>query len=1081
MGGVLVRDQEGVAMSDDYVARFTALGEQPVGLEAAVDQGWLARGIDANKVQSSLDVVFSFVDAARTGTNITEVTVTGVVRAMFDEGGESRRFRAELSDAGAEPGERTGGRDVDGVRDGPVVGDVRGRREMGDLLDRRDLTDLLSSNDLDDLLGHINPLDPSDPLDPPLDFGEIDFGPLDDFMKSGCVRDVMAGLLKLGGIMASVPRARSKKGAVITELIPHAAIVGQPLTIRGSGFGDPKGKDDEVYIDNQHAPHTSWSSTEIIVTVPSGVSGDVCVSVLENVVLDSSAAGDAVVMAVEVGSTMTGCFGISKVGERLASGTAALIAPHAECGLRNHLWVGAPAIDTFVINGSSMAARIHPQDRIELTWATRFADTVRLQAVLVSGQAPANALVPNAQVDLSDTRQLGPPTTRLVWEVDYVLTATNAAGSRQSTVRATGVFGFAMAFLGAGTRSIFHAGALEYLPTAATTAPRAVSSTGLGALGALSAATTYSNPAPLIASWSTINAAPVAAPAQNGRAYYVINSLISVDTTVAQAFASYQQGMYTRLLGAVDVSLNEAMLGYADAPAVGDIAIAITDDETILENKLIEGLREAGMWVAGNVIGPALEDGGASDSLMGKVGGVGKAVVEEAIIGDAIQGGINGIGQGLMYWNAGVAVVFIVVADVVKALAEGAFDIGKANALRAALAARGLCGRGPLVALIDDFITRAGLQGRTVGTSTGVALGASLLESGEPCYIDGFAHARTTSGGTISSLGWRDSLLAVTAIPGALAPVTAGSVNIVDAAYTDTGPIEILQRKDVDEIIVVHSTCNLLPRVAPPDSFGTTGFLSLARRGERVRSATLALTGVEPDRFWKEVIDQQNGTRHRWKTRHVMPTIALSHLYAFEHEPGLLSIWRDYGYMRAFDVMAPTLVHPGEDENSEDLRRDLRNRLALSSDLITGSREQAWRLECLINKILPVELGPMDRRNPPQVSMTNDGADLLGLRQLKSLIASQVTRRLQIVQLTEKVYRSSVSKWPGEGVPGPRFSSWFTDYEGHGYTFDNIQPIDPTGMMRVNPWLETNGFRVNDGVPAATPPAVAASLLNPLP
>jgi hypothetical protein len=212
-----------------------------------------------------------------------------------------------------------------------------------------------------------------------------------------------------------------------------------------------------------------------------------------------------------------------------------------------------------------------------------------------------------------------------------------------------------------------------------------------------------------------------------------------------------------------------------------------------------------------------------------------------------------------------------------------------------------------------------------------------------------------------------------------------------------------------------------------------------------------------------------------------MPTIALSHLYAFEHEPGLLSIWRDYGYMRAFDVMAPTLIHPGEDEYSEDLRRDLRNRLAVSSDLITGSREQAWRLECLINEVSPVELGPIDRRHPPEVSSANDGADLLALRQLKSLIAGQVARRLQMVQLAEKVYRSSVSRWPGDAVPRPRFSTWFTEYEGHGYTFDNIQPIDPTGMMRVNPWLATNGFLVNDAVPAATPPSVAAALFNPLP
>ncbi len=1054
-------------MSDDFFDRFTVLGEAARGPDAGVDRDWLAHGIEANRVQSSLDVMLTFVDSARDGTTITDATLSGVVRAMFDEQGPARDLRDELT------------REPDAQPRRPVG------RDLGDLLDRPDLADLLDRSDLSDLLdrrgsgGLLGRREPGDPLDPSFEFPEL--VPLDEFMKSGCVRDVISGLAKLGGLVQNVPRARPKQGAVITSIEPRSAIVGQQLTIRGSGFGDPQPTGVEVFVGSQQSPVVTWSDKVIAVTVPSGVTGDVCVSVLENVVLGSQARGDAVVQAVEVGSTMTGCFGISKVGERLAAGTAALLEPHAECGPLNRIWVGVPAIDTFVLNGSSTSGLIHPNDLIELRWVTRFADQVRLQTVVRSGTAPPAVVVPNAQVAATDTRRMGPPATRLVWEIDYILTASNAAGFREATVRATGTFGYAMAFLGAGTRSIFHAGALEYLPVSCATAPRAVSSTGLGALGALSAATGFRNNAPLLNSWNTINAAPIAAPPQNARAYSVMNSLIGEDPTVRQAFDAYEQGMYARLLVAVDVSVNEAMLSYADAPVIGDIAIAITDDETILENKVIDGLRNAGMWVTQNVIGPALEDGGVSDSEMGKVTAPAKALVEEAIVGNAVQGGINAVGAGLMNVNPAIAVVFVVAADVIKGLVEGAFDIGKANALRAALAARGLCSRGPLVALIDDFITRAGLQGRTVGTSTGVALAVSILETGEPAYIDGFATARTTAGGTIGALGWRDSLLAVTAVAGALAPVTAGSVNLVDAAYTDIGPLEILQRRDVDEIIVIHGTCNLLPRLQSPDNFSTVGFLTLARRGERVRAASLALTGVEPDRFWQDIIDEQDGTRRRWKTRHIMPTIALSNLYAFEHEPGLLSIWRDYGYMRAFDVMAPTLIHPGEDDDSENLRRDLRNRLAMLSDLITGTREAAWRLESFINKVLPVELGAGNRRNPPQVALTNSGDDLVSLRQLKSLICNQVRRRLQMVQLAEKVYRTSVSTWPGDAVPRPRFSTWYLEYEQHGYLFDNILPVDPAGLGRVNPWLETLGFTTSSPIAAAAPPSIAAALFNQLP
>ena len=57
----------------------------------------------------------------------------------------------------------------------------------------------------------------------------------------------------------------------------------------------------------------------------------------------------------------------------------------------------------------------------------------------------------------------------------------------------------------------------------------------------------------------------------------------------------------------------------------------------------------------------------------------------------------------------------------------------------------------------------------------------------------------------------------------------------------------------------------------------------------------------------------------------------------------------------------------------------------------------------------------------------------------------------------------------------------FLEYEQHGYAFDNIVPVDPTGMGLVNPWLETGGFTTNNGVPAAPPPSIAAALFNPLP
>src|SRR4051794_13802301 len=157
------------AMSDDFFDRFAVLGEEPVGAGAAVDQGWLTKGLEANKLQSSLDVVLTFVDGAREGTNITDATLNGVVRAMFDEQQAARELRAELS------------RDSD-IRTEPTVGskpiDRLDRDGLRDLLDRRDFSDLLDRDDLDDLFGI---KEPGDPLNPPIDFGDIDVVPLDEF------------------------------------------------------------------------------------------------------------------------------------------------------------------------------------------------------------------------------------------------------------------------------------------------------------------------------------------------------------------------------------------------------------------------------------------------------------------------------------------------------------------------------------------------------------------------------------------------------------------------------------------------------------------------------------------------------------------------------------------------------------------------------------------------------------------------------------------------------------------------------------------------------------------------------------
>ena len=52
-------------MSEDFFERLNGLAEEPIRQEAGVDPGWLANGVDANKVQASLDVVLAFIDSVR--------------------------------------------------------------------------------------------------------------------------------------------------------------------------------------------------------------------------------------------------------------------------------------------------------------------------------------------------------------------------------------------------------------------------------------------------------------------------------------------------------------------------------------------------------------------------------------------------------------------------------------------------------------------------------------------------------------------------------------------------------------------------------------------------------------------------------------------------------------------------------------------------------------------------------------------------------------------------------------------------------------------------------------------------------
>jgi hypothetical protein len=57
----------------------------------------------------------------------------------------------------------------------------------------------------------------------------------------------------------------------VTSISPTNGPPGTPVTITGSSFGSPQGSG-SIWFQNQNLTPTSWSDTQIVVTIPSGMS-----------------------------------------------------------------------------------------------------------------------------------------------------------------------------------------------------------------------------------------------------------------------------------------------------------------------------------------------------------------------------------------------------------------------------------------------------------------------------------------------------------------------------------------------------------------------------------------------------------------------------------------------------------------------------------------------------------------------------------------------------------------------------------------------------------------------------------------
>ncbi len=948
--------------------------------------------------------------------------------------------------------------------------------------------DVVLGRDLldDDILGGGRPVPepPIGPLGGGIDPRIPDWLDFEDVRRIGCVMDLQAGLGGVAGALNGVARPRAKGGATIGDIQPrNACSQAQPpqrLTLLGSGFGTQR-PGDAVYVDDKPATVVpgQWSDTQIVVEVPQGLSGEVCVSVLENTTSDLTGLGDAVGAAIQTAGVLADCF---QINVNLAGGLIALHTPRAECTPFNRVWIGPPAIDSFLANGSNQLAKVRLGDRFELTWATRFADTVSLMVATISGpQLPE--LQPRPGPVGSSGRQLfGPVPRRDRWEVEYTLSARNACGTATRSLRVAFELQVGVAFLGSGTRTVFHVGAMEILASHLDAAPRGVASGGMGALAALTLAQNFRDPNPLAQAWDGM-AVPTFTPNAPFDGMQAVSFLIEEDPTIRQIFEDFEKGMYDDLLEGVYAAVNEALLSYADAGALEVPPVTVADTDAIVRAKIEKSMLDAGMTIAKILGGAALDSGGEPSSALGKIGKV-SGESAAAVLSDGVANGakvaISTAGKALFKVNPALGIAFIIVAFLIKAGIEAGIDANKASKMRAALAARGLFRTPLLDRLFDDLVQRLGLVNRTVGTPVSVALGAAHLESGRPVYFGNFGNLRDARGSTIqtTSAGFGNILRAVSAIPGAMPPQVVAGATVADTTSVDYAPLEPLHQLGVDEIYAVHATLNVLATPAPGDSFNSAGFLTLLRRAERMRDATAALTAADPFIYWRsDDSPQTNIGQLPARVRHIVPTLSLPLLNAFDYEPGLADVWRDYGYLRAFDVLAPLKLFPVESPQTNANRVDLRNRLAASSDVITGLRAACWKLEHRLNRARDVSLGFSNRREGERVSPVTDTADLELLRVMKRAIATAISDRLQLVRRTHQFQLSAI--FPGAAVPPARFTTWYRRYERHPWTFTFLAHVDPTGAGDSTPWLEIVGFTIGSSVAAAAEPTVDPVLLTP--
>jgi hypothetical protein len=946
--------------------------------------------------------------------------------------------------------------------------------------------------------------------------------PFEDFIKRLPSLELIKALEGFIAAGAALNNPRPLAGSVITKVGPVVGsgpcCAGETVSIEGSGFGESRRADVAVYFGSLRAEVVSvggaeqWSDRLVKVIAPVGVNGAVCVSVLEDATINPL----AVTNAREAGAVLDGVLAnfFPDIAASLPAGIYGSIGltaglPQAVCSAygTNSVWIGPPQIDFFMANGvDSTSTSIRLRDGLVLSWRVRGANAVSLGFrpldPVAAGFAPAvpgGAFAPDGQIGLPLRR------VNRRWSAEYTLGATNKCGEAvPRNMQVNLEYGIGLVFAGAGTASIFNLGALGYIEGQPDLHPVVASGTGFGSIAAVAAARRPINTAALALFHSDIAALAISPV-----------GLFPPNPTIQQAVAGYRSGAYADLLNAVYAFANDVMQRYYAAPQVDTGDIDFDTDAAIREKQLGKILGKVLPYATKlllKVADPKPTDSALEAMDKAELIKLIKAEkVELKPVAEAIQQGVLDLSgssdaelaAAKTMVNMLTAIVSVIpggqvagaalgmVAAVLFGIIDGINDAAKRDKMIAAMAMRGLVIPGPLFTAIDSFMTRINASG---GAGAALRVIIAELESGLGAYITQTGRIEDERGNVVAipgaALPMNVLLRAAVAMPGLLPPLaipttiinpedpTGSPAHFVEGSVIDPAPVEEAIDAGADSVFVIQG----FPRVLPSaGNYSTPGFYSVMQRSRGMREQAVAKAALDAFEDWRDPRTglADNVGAYAGSIHVIGATIPLPAIGPFEFEAALMTMWRDYGYMRAFDVFAALRLYPDPAQNAERIAYEMR--LREMTDNLIRLRLNAWRLEYEIaGDVLPGTRWPY-RRGARIVRVPNMLAGV-DLRAIKVQIRSAIELRLTFVRS-----RHTAANWPGAAVPTV-FRDWFLLFERPINDVRGFSIRNPASGVAppLGPWSDLFLFQPSTNpadflASAPPPPDIAPSLLGPAP